>query len=86
MNHRTGRLKARDFDPSQDQPAPTFFIGPIEHTSDFGVLDTGRTFHAPAPQRDMWEDERRASWLVWAYFAAFFGVLLISHLIARAQS
>lgn len=67
MNHRTGKLIAADFDPSQDEPAPTFIIGEVEHTSDFGVLDVGSTFKAPAPLRDF-DCER--SWRWWPYACA----------------
>lgn len=77
MNHRRGPLTRSDFDPSQDQPAPTFFIGPIEHTSDFGVLDAGRTFDKPAPQRDMWEDERQSRALLLLYALSFVAMLFV---------
>ena len=48
MNHRTGKLTAADFDPSHDVPAPSWFVGPIEHSSDFGVVDVRETFRQPA--------------------------------------
>ena len=53
MNHRTGKLTAADFDPSHDAPAASWFNGPIEHSSDFGVVNVGSSFHDPAPERGM---------------------------------
>lgn len=85
MNHRTGRLTWRDFEPSQDVPAPTFFTGPIEHTSDFGVLKPGATFNEPAPSR-MVDVELDTPWFIPAAVVVFFLTLLASHLFARVAS
>lgn len=49
MNHRTGKLTAADFDPSQD--APTWFVGPIEDDIGIGSANVGATFHVPARKR-----------------------------------
>lgn len=86
MNHRTGRLTRHDFDPSHDVPARSWFIGPIEHASDFGVIDAGETFKRPAPQRDMWADEREFPWLIVAYIATVLLGALVPHVIARLSS
>lgn len=82
MNFRKGRLTARDFDRKHDVPAPTFDIEPIEHTSDFGVIDAGATFKQPAPERDMFDLERKHPWLVLVYFALLFGTVLLCHWFA----
>lgn len=48
MNHRTGRLTWRDFEPAHAQPAPAWFTGPIEIDSGFGVVNPGRSFRKPS--------------------------------------
>lgn len=85
MNHRTGKLIAADFEPARALPAPTFELEPIEHTSDFGVLDAGATFVEPAPQRDMWEDERRFPWLLLLYLATVLLGASLPHIVASLQ-
>lgn len=82
MNHRTGPLTAADFEPARAVPAPSFFIDPVEHTSDFGVLAPGATFDKPAPERDMFDVEREHPWLVVVYFGLLFGAVLVCHWIA----
>lgn len=81
MNHRTGRLTWRDFEPSESEPAPTFRADPIEHTSDFGVVDAGATFAQPAPRR-MWQEEIDSPWLVRLYGYALLLTVALSCVFA----
>lgn len=89
MNHRTGRLTWRDFNQAHDQPAPTFFTGPIEVDSDFGVVNPGRTFHQPSRiQRTPKEQQDRKERLQSIAFAIFLGVLgawVVVDSLVRAQ-
>jgi hypothetical protein len=45
----------------------------------------GATAKQPAPQRDMWADERSFPWLLVAYVAAVLLGAFLPHLIAGAQ-
>ena len=85
MNHRTGPLTAADFDQSRAAPAPTFFVDPIEHTSDFGVLDVGSDFSAPPPRR-MWQEEIDDPRLVRLYGWTFTAAIVASAVLARCAA
>ena len=71
MNHRTGKLTMHDFDPSHDAPAPSWFIGPIGHTSDFGVIDGRETFKQPARRSGPNPPRVSASERAWLILGAF---------------
>lgn len=84
MNHRTGRLTWRDFEPSESVPAPTFCADQVEVVSDFGVIQPGAHFNKPPPRR-MWQEERDDPRLVRLYGWSFSAAIVASALLTRCS-
>jgi len=75
----SGRLTVRDLNNALPNCAESLPF-PLETEP----VHRGTKFKQPAPQRDMWEDERRFPWLLVLYVGAVLIGAFLPHLIARA--